>query len=184
MLQRIAATLLLSGVLLNASDIGININDEDAEFHASFDLNPAFNLQSTTRYDIHASLLHADDNLIKMGFGATNSIEGANSFTFGAGLDAVIGDDFFATPLFLKLGWMLPLDEPIPQTSLSFYGAYAPSVLSFSDADSYREVRFEADSEVIDHVHVYAGYRNIDTDYETYDFNFNDSWYGGVRFSF
>jgi hypothetical protein len=177
------AALLLSG-LLHASGFGLNINSDDAEFHASADINEAFGMHTSSRYDIHASFLHSDENLFKIGFGATNTIEGADSFSFGVGVEAVFADDYAALPLYGKIGWILPLDEPVPQTALSLYAAFAPSVLSFSDADSYSEFRFEVDSEVIDHIHIYAGYRNIDTDYENYDYNFNDGWYGGVKFSF
>lgn len=175
---------LASSAAMYASGFGLNINSDDAEFEASVGINDAFNIQSQTRYDIHASYLHSDDNLFTVGFGATNTLDGADSFAFGVGINAVFGDNYTAVPLYGKLSWILPFDEPIPETSLSLYAAFAPSVLSFSDADSYSEFRFEADSEVIDHIHIYAGYRNIDTDYETYDYNFNDSWYGGVRFNF
>jgi len=31
---------------------------------------------------------------------------------------------------------------------------------------------------------VFVGYRNIDTDYTYGDYNFNDSFYGGMKLSF
>jgi hypothetical protein len=87
-------------------------------------------------------------------------------------------------PLFGEAALRLPFDEPIPATTLSAKLAYAPSVLSFIDADQYLEYRLEADVEVISNIHIYGGYRNIDTDYEAFDYNLNDSWYGGLKISF
>ena len=61
---------------------------------------------------------------------------------------------------------------------------YAPSVLSFSDADSYFETRISYDIEVIDNGKITLGYRKMDTNYDAGDFTYNDSWYAGFKFSF
>jgi hypothetical protein len=180
-------TLLGTAVLssaLYASSFGLNINSDDVEAHASFDIGNALGTEGTTNYAIHASYLHSDDNLFKIGFGASNTLEGASSFRFGIGIDAVFADDYAAVPIYGTVSWILPFDEPVPETTLGIYAAFAPSVLSFNDADGYGEFRFQAESEIIDRIHIYAGYRNIDTDYESYDYNFNDGWYGGIKFSF
>ncbi|HHE05533.1 MAG TPA: hypothetical protein ENK90_00235, partial [Epsilonproteobacteria bacterium] len=87
-------------------------------------------------------------------------------------------------PLMAKGVYTLPLNDSIPTTSLSLEASYAPSVLSFRDAESYTDLRLEVDMEVISNVHVFTGYRNIDTEYENYDKTFNNSFYGGLKLSF
>ena len=93
-----------------------------------------------------------------------------------------------ALPLLGRVKYILPFDSDIPTTLLFASFAYAPSALTFSDGDTYSEFRAEADMEVISNIHVFAGYRNIDTDYEyadyTEEYNLNDSFYGGLKLSF
>jgi hypothetical protein len=62
---------------------------------------------------------------------------------------------------------------------------YAPKSLSFSDADSFFEVRAEAHAELMNRAALYVGVRKIDTNYENNnDITYNKSAYFGVRFSF
>ncbi|QOR62362.1 hypothetical protein IMZ28_02480 [Sulfurovum indicum] len=180
----IIGTLLMAG-LLQADGIGLNINSEDVEVEGTINLNSIVGYSSGTNYFLGLDYLHTnDDNLFKVGFGASNTLKSAGGVTFSFGLESVIADSYFTLPLFGQAALRLPFDEEIPATSLKAKVAYAPSVLSFSDADNYLEYRLEADMEVISNIHIYGGYRNIDTDYETYNYNFNDSWYGGLKVSF
>ena len=181
----ILSTLLMFGAL-HADTIGLNINDEDIELGGTIDINQALgSYGSSTIYRLSGSLLHTDDDdLIKAGFSASSPLPGAEGLMMTLGLEAVFAEDFVAMPIFGQATLRLPLDEPIPPTSLSVRVDYAPSVLSFIDAENYLEYRFEADMEVISDIHLYGGYRNIDTDYDTYDHTFNDSWYGGLKISF
>jgi len=179
--------LLLSALIatVDASDIGINVNSEDVEIHGKMDITSAVGYGSGTHYFLFGDYVHTDnDNLFKAGFGAANTLSGAEGLTFTLGIEGVFAEDFVAMPFFGKATLRLPFDEPIPATSLSAYLSFAPSVLSFIDADGYTEYRFEADMEVISNIHLYGGYRNIDTDYEEEEHTFNDSWYGGLRISF
>ncbi len=177
----IFASCLLTGSF--AGSLGLNINDEDVEVRATVDMSAA--IGNGINYLIETSYLHTEeDNLFKVGFGATNTLKGADGLRLTLGLEGVFGDDYAAMPLFCQASLRLPFDDDIPATSFTTRIDYAPSVLSFSDAEKYLEYRFEADMEVIQSIHLYAGYRNIDTDYETYDYNLNDSWYGGLRWGF
>jgi len=177
----IFATCLLSSSF--AGSFGLNINDEDVEVRATVDMSAS--IGNGIDYLVEADYLHTDeDDLFKVGFGATNTLKGAPGLRLTLGLEGVFGDSYAALPLFGKASLRLPFDDDIPATSLVARLDYAPSVLSFSDADSYLEYRFEGDMEVIPSIHLFAGYRNIDTDYETYDYTLNDSWYGGLRWEF
>lgn len=61
---------------------------------------------------------------------------------------------------------------------------YAPSVLSFKDADGYFETRIHLDAEPIDNARIEVGYRKIDTDLKSRSVTYNDAWYFGLRLDF
>ena len=184
--KKLCLTSLFSLGLLHAqSNVGLNINDEDLEVLASIDLNALTYYSDSTSYTIDASYLHTDgDNLTTIGVSGESSFQGVEGLALGLGIKSVFADDFIAIPFFAKARYTLPLNYSIPTTSLSTSLAYAPSVLAFSDAESYTEFRVEADMEIITNIHLFTGYRNIDTEYDTDDKTFNDSFYGGMKLSF
>ena len=108
----------------------------------------------------------------------------APGLVFGFGFKTAFAEDFMALPLMAKASYSLPFTDSIPTTSLIASFAYAPSVLTFVDGETYSELRLEADMEVISNIHIFTGYRNIDTDYEAEDHKFNDSFYAGMKLSF
>jgi len=176
---------LSTTALLNATSLGLNINSEDVEVQGSMNLNSVFGTTGSTTFLLNGQYLHSDGaNMTSFGISGENSLEAAPGLTFGFGAKAVFADDFMAIPLLAKAIWTLPFDSDIPTTSLSANLAYAPSVLTFIEGESYFEFRTEADMEVISNIHIFAGYRNIDTNYENKDYNFNDSWYGGLKLRF
>jgi hypothetical protein len=185
MKKLLICTLLFAGIL-KADSIGLNINSEDVELSGTLNINNAIGAYgSGIAYQISGDYLHTEnDDLFKVGFGASSALSGAEGLTLSFGLEAVFSEDFVAMPLFGQAALRLPLDEPVPATSLIVRVDYAPSVLSFIDADNYLEYRFEADMEVINNIHLFGGYRNIETNYDTYDHTLNDSWYGGLKISF
>ena len=185
MKKLIYTTAIMGMTLVQASSLGININSDDVEISGKMNITSAIDYGSSTSYFLSGNYIHTEnDDLFKAGFGASNTLSGAEGLTFTFGLEGVFGDSYVAMPLFGEAKLRLPFDEPMPTTSLSVRFDYAPSVLSFIDADQYLEYRFEADVEVFSNVHVYGGYRSIDTDYKAYDYNLNDSWYGGLKISF
>jgi hypothetical protein len=170
--------------MLYADGLMLNLNSDTVEVGYSLDITSAFGYSGNTRYTIFGNYLNGDDSLFKAGFGVSGSPEGAESVTIGAGIEGVFADSYVALPLFLRFSYVLPFDQPVPLTTLSASLDYAPSVLSFSDAESYKEYRFEGDMKIIDNFHLFAGYRNIETEYDVRMITFDDSWYGGIRFSF
>ena len=178
-------TFFTLGIVYAQNNIALNINDEDLEVAASVDLNALSYNSDTTSYFIDGSYLHADgDNLVTVGLSAESKFQGAEGLTFGLGIKSVFADDFIAIPFLAKAKYTLPFSYSIPTTSLTTSLAYAPSVLAFSDAESYMEFRVEANMEVVNNVHIFGGYRNIDTEYDTFDHTFNNSFYGGMKLSF
>ncbi|SFV69547.1 hypothetical protein MNB_SV-3-560 [hydrothermal vent metagenome] len=183
-LKKILFSLLLTLVTLQAeSSVGLNINSEDLELQASVQMFSSS--ESTTAYIIDGAYLHTDHhNILRMGFRGENSFQNMGNLSLGFGAKAVFTDDFMALPLFAQANLILPFNSNIPTTTLSTSIAYAPSILSFIDAKNYTEFKLEADMEVISNIHLFTGYRNIDTDYETHDKTFNNSFYGGMKLSF
>lgn len=179
------STLLTLGLLQAQNSIGLDINDKDLEVLAAIDLNTFAEYSDSTTYLLDGYYLRTDgNNLFAVGISGENSFQGMEGLTLGFGARFVFADNFTALPLFGKVTYTLPLIDTIPTTSLGASFAYAPSVLTFSDGESYTEFRLEADMEVIQNIHLFAGYRNIDTEYKIYTKTFNDSFYGGMKLSF
>lgn len=181
----IFASLFFLGLLYAQNSIALNINSDDLEVQASVNLNAYADYSDSTTYILDASYLHTDgDNLFSVGLSGENTFQGFEGLALGFGAKLVFTDNFIALPLYGKASYRIPFIDSIPSTSLSTSLAYAPSVLTFSDGESYTEFRVEADMEVIQNIHLFAGYRNIDTEYQYDDQSFNDSFYGGMKLSF
>ena len=179
------ATLFLSSTIHAENSIGIDINSDDVEVLASVNLNTLADYANGTTYILDANYLRTDgDNMTRIGFSGQNRLQGVEGLTLAFGLKGVFASDFLAFPLMAKATYELPLKDSIPTTSLSLNLAYAPSVLSFRDADNYSDFRVEADMEVISNIHIFTGYRNISTNYNNNDKTFNNSFYGGLKLSF
>jgi len=179
------STLLLTGISHAESSIGLDINADDVELLGAFNLNSSIGYTGGTSYIIDASYLHNENNdLFTIGLSGENSLEAAPGLIFGFGFKTAFSEDFMAFPLLGKVKYILPFDSDIPTTSVLASYAYAPSVLTFLDGDTYSEFRLDADMEVISNIHVFVGYRNIYTDYETHEYQLNDSYYGGLKLSF
>jgi len=185
------STLLLTGFLKAETGIGLDINNEDVELLGEINFNSLADYSSDTTFILSGSYLYAGDNdhgdgehLLTFGFSGQNSLQGMEGLSVALGAKAVFADSYMALPLFIRANYALPLIDTIPTTSLFANFAYAPSVLTFNDGESYTEYRLGADMEIISNTHVFAGYRNIDTDYSHRDYNFNDSFYGGLKLSF
>jgi len=181
----IVSAFFLTGILSAENSIGLNINSEDLEVQGTFNLNTTFGYSGETSFILDANYLHTDnDDLFTVGIGGENALEAAPGLIFGLGFKTVFAEDFSAFPLFGKVKYILPFDSDIPTTSLLASFAYAPAVLTFLDGETYSEFRAEANMEVISSIHIFGGYRNIETNYDTYDYTLNDSWYGGLKLSF
>jgi hypothetical protein len=180
----ITFTLFFSTFLNAQNTIGLDINNDDVEIVGSLDLNSITSYSDGTNYVVDFSYLHTDSkNMTRVAVLAQNSLQGVEALKLSFGLKAVIADKFFAIPFTFQGLYTLPLVDQIPTTSLAFVFSYAPSTLSFSDAQSYSDVSLEADMEIIHNIHLFTGYRNIQTEYEK-EKTFNSSFYGGIKLNF
>jgi len=179
------ASLLLSSTAYAQNSIAVDINNKDVEILGSINLNTLNSYADGTTYILDLSYLHTEDaSLSTIGISGQNTLQGVAGLTLAFGAKAILAEDYFSLPLVAKVNYKLPLNGTIPSTSLIANFAYAPSVLSFSDAESYRELRVEADMEVIPNIHLFTGYRNLHTEYKDNDLLFNNSFYGGMKLSF
>jgi len=185
------STLLLTALVQAETGIGLDINNEDVELIGEINFNSLADYSSGTTYVISGTYLYAGANdhdegehLFTLGFSGQNNLPGVEGLSVALGAKGVFADSFTAIPIFVRFNYALPLIDTIPTTSFFASAAYAPSVLTFSDGNDYSEFRIGADMEVISNTHVFVGYRNIDTDYTNGDYNFNDSFYGGLKLSF
>jgi hypothetical protein len=192
MVKKLMIISLLSLSLFGAerASFGLNINNEDLEIEGRSSLINQLNSLEYRNYYIDGNFIKADDdNLYGLGFYVENSPAGHSNLTFGIGLRSIFSSNdkldknFVAIPIQINAKARMYLGN-LPKSSLGIKLAYAPSPLSFSDADSYFEYRVEVDMNVIQNIDVYIGYRNIDTDYDIKDVNFNSSLYGGFKFLF
>jgi len=179
------AAILFTGVSYANSSIALNINDDDLEVSTSIGINTLTDYSNGTGYLVDINYIHSDgNNLTEIGFSGQNTLQGHQGLSLAFGLKAVVADQFLAFPLTAKGIYKLPLASTIPATSLMVNYTYAPSVLTFRDGDNFSEFRVELDMEIISNIHVFTGYRNIDTDYQDHEKVFNNSFYGGLKIRF
>jgi len=185
-IRNIILPLLLTAYSLHAErSVGLDINSKDVEVITSFSLNQLNYYTDGTNYVIDASYLHTEENtLTTVGISGENAFQGVQGLSLSFGLKAAIASNFIALPLYAKAIYRLPINDRIPPTYLSTSFAYAPSVLSFRDAESYTEFRLEADMEVISNIHIFTGYRNINTELIDTDTSWDNHFYAGLKLSF
>ena len=184
-MQKLFFLLILSIFSHAENSVGLDFNNDDLELTASVNLNQLTNYVDSTIYMAEFNYLNTpDNNLAQIGFNARNQLQGIPALSLSFGVMAVITKNFTALPLSAKGDYLLPLVDTIPPVKLTVALAYAPKVLSFIDARNYQEFRTELDMEVINNVHLFAGYRNIDTKYKTEDKTFNSAAYVGLKLSF
>ncbi len=200
MLKRSVLLSVMSATVLFAeTGASININENDVEVEGVLDSrNLAILQNSATILQADTNFLNIDGNgkrarLFGAGIGATNAFEGVRGveLTFGAKivLSSVDYDDedtFVALPLMAKVRYTFPpLLFHIPPVSLEGKILYAPGALAFGDSEKYSEFRASADIEMIPNVKIYAGYRNIHTEYiDGGDSVFNNGFYAGLKYSY
>ncbi len=191
MLRKITLMAASAAAAFAMNSAGININNEDLELNANFDIGQFNeNVEPETMY-VGLKFLDADNNnkinddaLIEFGFLMKKAM-GDSGLDVGLGVKANYTQDYITLPLGIVFDYALPVNTVVPM-SLGADVYYAPKVLSFSDASRYFEYRFEYDVEVIDHGHVVLGYRNIKTKYDDArrNFTYNESMYIGFNFEF
>lgn len=179
-------TSLFTSSLFAENSIGINANDNSAEFDTTFNFNSFTGYEVGTDYAFDISSLSANGrSLFTVGYIGEGQPQGTNKVKVGFGIKATFSKSFYAIPLMVKIAYPLPINRKIPPTDISIAYTYAPYALTFSDdGKQFSEIRLLADMEVIDNVHIYGGYRTIDTDYITYSYNMDSSFFAGLKLSF
>jgi len=190
MLKKISlASLLLVTSLFSfeSGSVGLNINSEDMEIEGKVPVSLLLNTPVYSSFFVDGNYIKSDESLIGLGISVENTPINYQNLVFNIGLRSVFSDhagkDFAAVPITIGAKAQLFLGD-LPTTFVGAKIGYAPSSLSFRDADEYTEYRVEIDSKVIPNINVYAGYRNIDTDYTNRSYNLNDSFYAGFKFVF
>lgn len=187
MINKIFPTLLLVTVsLFSQNTIGLNINSEDFEMEGSVDINAFSEDTGGTILVLDGNYINTeDDAFFGIGMSANNNFQGLDGLSLGIGAKYVNFDDYSAIPFVFEAAYSIPLIDSIPTATFSGTLLYAPSVLSFDDAENYFEFRAEASMEVISAVSVYVGYRDIEADsIENFTDTYNSSFYAGMKLGF
>ena len=183
-LKKMIALLTLPWIVAAQNGLSININDEDVELEGRRAIKALGGYESSTTYLVGGTLLHTKkDTLATLSFEGINTLQGAPFIEVSLGLKAVITQDYLTLPFSIGANYHLP-SSFFNDAMIGFLWAYAPSALSFNDAKSYSEMRFEGSIEVVEKISLTLGYRSIDTDYRNADIQFNKGWYVGMRFAF
>jgi len=186
-IKKLLFTFLLgSALLFSRAAVGLNINTDDFEAEASYDINAFSEYTNGTMFVLSGNFLSTEaDNLFGIGLSAHNSFLGMEGLSIGLGAKLVYLDDFMAIPLMAKASYAVMFTDSMPAASFSAALLYAPTVLSFDDAQNYFEFRAEVSMEVISSVSIYGGYRDIETEYIYEDFDtLNSSFYLGLKMGF
>lgn len=168
----------------------ININNLDLEVSAKFDIGQVNEKVEPNTIFVGARYLSVDErhsdisnvrDYYEMNFLMLKNA--SKNLKLGLGVKINHTKDFTSTPLGLEAVYRLPIESSMP-----FYVGgslhYAPKVLSFEKADNYLEYRMAVDAEVIKNGFVTVGYRDINTNYEGRNVEYNKSFYAGFRFLF
>ena len=174
----------------------ININDKDLEVSGQFDIGQFNDAVEPNTMFVGVKFLNGDsensehdnadiDPYYEASFLMLKDM-GDSGFRLGLGGKLNYTKDFSSLPLGVVGSYKIPADNLVPMY-VNAEVFYAPSVLSFSDADSYFETRISYDVEIIENGKVSVGYRKMNTNYDDSkggDFTYNKSWYIGFKFSF
>jgi len=180
--------LLLLNIQVFAIDrasFGLNINTNDLEVEGKSSLSFTTNNPTYRNFFVDANLINSDETLFGLGIFVENSPINYQNIAFSVGLRTIFakndGNSFTAIPIVVGAKARMYLGN-LPKSNLGIKFAYAPTPLSFQDAESYFEYRMEVDMNIIENINVYFGYRSIDTNYEETDFSYNGSLYIGFKF--
>lgn len=194
MLKKLLLSLTLGATLFAQHDASLNLNNNDIEVQADIDLGELNQSDYPDTYFFTLSLLETDskestDSLISAGFKLRQDVMGVEGLRFGIGFKGVYTkvsqQTFSALPLGAEAEYILLTGLAMPVTVFAGID-YAPSVLSFDNADKYMEKRLELGVQIVEQAKIFVGYRDIDTDYEAGlgDYTYNDEFYIGFRVRF
>jgi hypothetical protein len=196
MLKKLLLTLALGTAAFAMHDASINLNNDDLEVKGNVDIGELNQSDYPNIYFLTLGFLNAEnenddtDALLEAGFKLRQEVTGVQGLRFGLGFKGtyteVGGLKHAAVPLGVELAYTLPIGSAIP-VIISGSLDYAPSVLSFKDADRYMEKRVELGVQIIEQATIFVGYRKIETDFENNsggDYTYNDAGYVGFKVKF
>jgi hypothetical protein len=203
-LQKFLKTVLLTlacGVTTLSAyhNAQINLNNTDIEGRLNFDMGQFNeNVDPETTYiglrylhgERSQSLLGNSNGLFEVNFLLKGNLPSFEDLNLGLGVkfDGISVDSktngvsdtlFMALPVGIHATYHLPV--PMVPIYLGAEAYYAPEVLSFYDANNYKEYNAHLDVEVIPRAKLTVGYRWIDLNYSV---NYTKAIYGGLSFSF
>jgi len=189
-MKKLIFLVLILGTQLFATQrftFGINVNQDAVEFESKVSMAPLLSNPIYKNFYADFNLINDDDTLFGAGLFVDNTFYSYQALSFQVGLRTIFtsngNDDFFAMPILFGFKHKVYFGN-LPVGSLGTKIVYAPSPLTFQDATKYLEWRIEGTIQIIENVEIYAGYRNIDTDYDRSNVNYNDAAYVGFRFVF
>jgi hypothetical protein len=182
---------LIISTVFGGNQFEINLNSDTMELGASFDLKNNFNLPSDSNYSLDFRFLRTEEvelgedshHILNMGFKVIDSVSDVNGAAFGLGMDVLFTDtdtdSFFAIP-FAVFGSYTINSKFFVDASVK----YSPSILSFSSAESYKELKATANYSITSNASAYVGTRWIKAKYDNYELNFDKSVFAGFKFQF
>ncbi|HIP13353.1 MAG TPA: hypothetical protein EYG97_02245 [Arcobacter sp.] len=166
----LAGSLVASTLLLGSNSIDLNLNNNTIAVGGEFLLNEIYELNNDSNYYVTLNYLNSEDkspseSLLSAGVKVLNPYISDEGYKFGIGLKIVIADnynskDFLAVPL-LAFG-NYNVNEKV---TVDLDIAYAPSVLSFQDAEKFTSLQAKANYKIMENGLVYVGTRSITTKY-------------------
>lgn len=183
------AANILSAGYARAQTFDMNLSDKSAQFKYSTRIgNPN---PGEGRSEVEAGFLYNDDDnymaevgmlIIDVAGTKTPGLEmGVGPKLFMASHKGT-GGDAVAVGLGGQLRYKLP---SLSRVNFTVAGYYAPSIVSFSDADSMWEFNAQVGYEILPTANVYFGYRHIQVDFDPVGkHSIDETWMVGLKFSF
>ena len=169
----------------------MNISDLDLEVRLSLDAGQFQDGYAIDTYFFGGSFLSTEDGegdyLYDAHLMVINDLPDSENVRVGVGMKYVTtpraGLSYRAMPVGGTFISRLKNEKDLPAFfSVTVY--YAPGSLSFADARSYFEVRAGLGYELIENVKAFVEWRSIRTNYETEEYLFNQTLYGGMTIGF
>ena len=194
MLKKLLLILSISAAVYAQHDASVNLNNDEIELKANLDIGELNESDYPDTYFFTFGFLDVDnaqstDPMWEAGFMLRQDISEVEGLRFGLGAKGtytkVANSTHTAVPIGVELEYTLPLDFSMP-VKVKGGMFYAPSVLTFQDADRYFEGRIELSIDIVEQATLFVGYRQIDTDFENYrgDYTYTDHAYVGAKVRF
>jgi len=192
MIKKILTTLAITTAMYATNSAQINVNNSTLGLKGEYGINEIYNLSNDAKYYITLEYLSSEDTaatentdrIINLGFKMMNPYINDYGISFGMGINAIwvnnYTDTFVATPLSVFADYAISEDLSIDGTL-----SYSPEILSYSNADNYKEFTAKLNYKVIDNGFAYLGYRDIKTDYtDGTSLKFDNSIFFGYKVQF